>query len=148
MPCSPATLAVLDDMDGDPDLEEGDDLEPSLTSTTNKNFGDGDDRELCGSETELEMGGVGDKTDQRRWGAEAGQEGDGEPDKEPSLGSIATTDQRYWSGGPTGKARHLDREQACEDEGAQCDDEGAPGYEGVPSYGMDQTTPLGWSIVR
>lgn len=155
-------LAVLDELDGDTDLE------PVNGSTVNSDqrhwaAGGGDgEREPAGDnepslggfdpfgstqDMEEEFGGLGDRTDQRRWAQDHGDGGDGAVDDEPSLGSIAETDQRYWTGGPTGKARHLDREQACEDEGAQCDDEGAPGYEGVPSYGIDQTTPLGWSIV-
>lgn len=48
---------------------------------------------------------------------------DGDPDMEPSLGSVGAEivyfDQRKWAQGVTD-----DREVECEDEGAQCDDEG------------------------
>jgi hypothetical protein len=56
-------------------------------------------------------------------------------DLEPSLGSLAG-DQRRWAAGALDE-----REEVCEDEGAQCEDEGGehdgrepcPG-EGVPTY--------------
>lgn len=157
-----AAMALLDELDGDTDLEP---VNGSIANPDQRHWaagGDDGEREPSGDDEpslagfghfqpcddmEEEFGGLGDRTDQRRWALDHGEEGDGAVDDEPALGSIAG-DQRHWSGGPTGKARNLDREQACEGEGAQCDDEGAPGYEGVPSYGMDQTTPLGWSIVR
>lgn len=116
--------------------EPDDDLEPSLAG-----FGSFPGNT---SDLEEEFGGLGDRTDQRRWAADHADEGDGNVDAEPSLGSIAWTDQRHWSGGPTGKAANLDREAACEDEGAQCDDEGARDSGLVPTYGLDQTRPLGW----
>ena len=79
---------------------------------------------------------------------------DDDPDLEPSLGSLGSTystpwaDQRHWAGGLT---RHLDLEDACEDEGAQCDDEGADDTRDLPSVcyisDHDQTQLVGPSAV-
>jgi hypothetical protein len=63
---------------------------------------------------------------------------DGDPELEPSLGSVrggdslsagGSIDQRRWAQGASDE-----REEACEDEGAQCDDEGAISYDCVPEY--------------
>ena len=79
---------------------------------------------------------------------------DDDPDLEPSLGSLGSTystpwaDQRHWAGGPT---RYLDLEDACEDEGAQCDDEGADDARDLPSVSYisdhDQTRLAGPNAV-
>jgi hypothetical protein len=68
---------------------------------------------------------------------------DGEPDREPSLGSTACTsslscpgtwDQSVWAEGERNEC-----EEQCEDEGAQCEDEGAqddrePDVDNEPDY--------------
>jgi hypothetical protein len=78
-------LALLDEIDGDPDLE------PSLGRIP---F---DDVELIDAE------------------------GDGDPDLEPTFAATVAFNQDLAWSGPT---FHDELEEACEDEGAQCDDEG------------------------
>jgi hypothetical protein len=71
---------------------------------------------------------------------------DNREDAEPSLGATeGPTGSRDWT---TGSQTDLEEQceggggdDACEDEGGQCDDEGAPEYEGACEYaddGMDQ----------
>ena len=72
-------VAKMDAMDPDPDLE------PSLGSFNSFLGCDTDDREE--EETDMNLGGVGDRTTQLRWAEEGAEEGDGDPDMEPSLGA-------------------------------------------------------------
>jgi hypothetical protein len=94
-----ALLAQLDQLKGDADHE------PSL----------GAPEAMAGPVVQFNQSdwAAGGDTDER-------EESDG--DQEPSLGAAcpqAWTDQTRWADGP----RH-DFEEQCEDEGAQCDDEG------------------------
>lgn len=124
-------LAVLDLIDGDPDTEPSLGFSEPLPNpraygaldqahiaegATDDREGEHDGRE---PDTDAEDAlGRTEAIDQRRqqFGAD---------DLEPSLGSLHHTDQRAWGD-------HLDRkkwltldgEEQCEDEGAQCDDEG------------------------
>ncbi len=100
-----AADAIVRELDRDtPDA----DLEPSLSTMSGADRSCGDDREADGD----------------RYGAT-------DADKEPSLGSLGGTavsrgSQRRWSGGGAKDLEHEHdgREPGCEDEGAQCDDEG------------------------
>jgi len=49
---------------------------------------------------------------------------DGDPDYEPSLGSVGTSNPHWMPVAVWAQGANDDREQVCEDEGAQCDDEG------------------------
>ena len=97
-------LATLDAEDGDDDAEDGADFEPSLAGFNP--LGNFDDREA-------DDGGV-------------------YADEEPSLGSLGGTatshgSQLGWAGGDTSELEdeHDGTELPCEDEDAQCEDEGS-----------------------
>lgn len=154
-------LAVLDLIDGDPDAE------PSLGFAEPRQnphaYGALD-------QTHIAEGATDDREDEHD-GREPDEDAEdtlgrteaidqsrrqvGADDLEPSLGSLHHTDQRAWGDHQDPrKWSTLDGEEQCEDEGAQCDDEGdisadlpAPDYHpsdqrlisagvfaGVPSY--------------
>ena len=93
-------IAVLDIADGDPDLEETGDREPSLGSY----YGAEPDLELDPSDDEPSLGSFDRMLDQTKWCSSAFVNGvDLEVDRsddEPSLGApIGGGDQRHWAQG-------------------------------------------------
>jgi len=109
-------VAELDRLHGDPNIEEGCDL----------------DEEHDGREPDDEnehILGRSEALDQSRpeFGAD---------DLEPSLGGLQGIDQRRWADDETPWFRHQDLEEQCEDEGGACEDEGAV---------SDDEWSLGWS---
>ena len=122
-------LAALDTEDGDSDLE------PSLAGFGGFP-GSGDDREAdygglnaATSDDEPYQGWTEAASQRGRFRAEYRQD-----DDEPSLGSVTAADswndQRWWAAG----GDQDEREAVSEDEGAQCEDEGEPAHEAVPTY--------------
>ena len=128
-----AAIARLDEIEPDPDLEPDDDGEPQLGAPEARaGSWNGlypvaftDDREA--DDSDLEDGGddepaLASTVMQDRFNRHTMQDNDLEKDdadSEPSLASRSVTDQRGWTIGSND-----DLEEACEDEGAQCDDEG------------------------
>ena len=121
-------IDLLDKFGPEPDLEEGADLENDTAddepllgapnyqagSWNGISFHDDDDEEPDLGWTELEA-----RFGRYRAGGDTGYE--------PSLGSNNSINQLKWSKGSTDdlEEEHDGREDCCEDEGAQCDDEGA-----------------------
>ena len=124
-------IGLLDQLDEDPDLEDNADLEPStgdeepLHGALEQRTGawGGLDHSIpdCFEGEELELGWT---EMEARFGRYHGAFSDA---YEPSLGSTAAINQIHWSKGSTDDSEdeHDGREDCCEDEGAQCDDEGA-----------------------
>ncbi len=119
-------IAYLDALDGDPDLEETGDLEPSLGPG-----GDGSDREGDTSDDEPSLGSFDRMVNQER-SYQQRSTGCGDYDRE-----LDRSD--YEDGGDT--------EPVCEDEGAQCDDDEDADREpalGAPEIGADRSQEA-WS---
>ena len=118
-----AAIARLDEIDPDPDLENGTDGEP-----------DNDGEPLLGA-PEARTGSwsglfLEAYSDEDRELDCADDEDNG--DAEPSLGSLdRIADQTAWAGGG-----RCDLEEQCEDEGAQCDDEGVIDNEDWKDFGL------------
>lgn len=127
-------IAILDEISPDPDLEDNGDGEPdedgeplygwtgmegSYGRYSPEYNGQGaDELELDDADDEPDLGSL-DHMNQTRWSKGK--------DAEPSLGSLDFPfDQTKWSKGGTKdfEDEHDGREPCCEDEGAQCDDEG------------------------
>lgn len=127
-------IALLDELQGEPDLEPvlgALELSPHFTTQA---FREG--------------------LDQRRW-ADTGDVDEREPtdDDEPSLGSLDSCGSTFpkvdrWAGGGSsdledehdGREPEDDSEPQCEDEGAQCEDEGAD----IGDYEPDDHHLCGW----
>ncbi len=139
-------IGALDFFDPDPDLEnEGNDEdngdgEPSLgsldaNSQSRWSMGTSEDYDLDeaddedGGDGEPSLGSLSANIDQDLWGrfcTSADYEQD-DADKEPSLGSLNNFDwQTMWGASDNNDCEdeHDGAEPCCEDEGAQCDDEG------------------------
>ena len=121
-----AAISRLDEMESDPDLEEGGDDEPILGAPEARTGSwsglypeaSADERELDTADDEPELGSL-EHMNQRGWA--------GGGDGEPSLGSLASFTQCAWGNSSTRdfEDEHDGAEPCCEDEGAQCEDEGA-----------------------
>ncbi len=64
---------------------------------------------------------------------------DGDPDFEPSLGSVGASNPHWMPGAPWAQGANDDREEVSEDEGAQCDDEGFDSDSELNADDMDNT---------
>lgn len=121
-----AAIARLDEIDGDPDIEDGADDEPDLGRPEGMRQSAGyagRDGEwslgswsICVDQEFWGMGSVGDVEDEHD-GAEPDCDAEPDEDGEPSLGSNEDLNQNRWSMG--GFAGVHDIEEACEDEGFQ-----------------------------
>ncbi len=118
-------IDILDQLDPDPDLEDGGDGEPSIGAPEAQAGSwrglwpeDNDDREADDADAEPELGSL-EIINQCSWSK--GEDG------EPSLGSLNRFRQLCWSHGNNQELEdeHDGCEPCCEDEGAQCEDEGA-----------------------
>jgi len=110
-------IGVLDFLDTDPDLEDGADAEPDQDGEPSLGSLDAQSQSRW-------SGGISSTEDYEQ--DEADDEDGG--DREPSLGSLsANIHQDLWGRfgfGQDLEDDHDGREPCCEDEGAQCDDEG------------------------
>jgi hypothetical protein len=132
-------IDLLDRLDANPDLEDGADIENDQADDEpyhgapeqqagswggiNPSIGgdDGEEVELGWTELEARFGRY------RAWSDNG---------YEPSLGSNGAINQLKWSKGTTDdrEDEHDGREDCCEDEGAQCDDEGEIHGDAEPDY--------------
>ena len=117
-----AAIARLDDVDGDTDLEPDFDGEPSL----------GAPEAQGGSWSGLSLEAYCDD-----------READ-DADDEPSLGSLDRMPQTKWSAGGAGdlEDEHDGAEPCCEDEGAQCEDEGSYNCASGHPFGTGDCSPI------
>ena len=131
-------IGLLDTLDPDPDLEDGGDGEPILGAPEHQAgswrglslVAYQDDREADDGDDEPELGSL-ERVKQTSWALG----GDGEP----TCGWTEAEAQFGRYGVPSDE-----REPCCEDEGSQCDDEGA--YEGDFSDAEDECRS-GWGSV-
>lgn len=101
-------IEALDRLDGEPDLEEGGDLEPNLGALERH-----PNLYSCGPGLYGQGG----------WAVSASSDLEADDEVEPNLGAPEQVDQTRWS--DSARMTEQDLEEQCEDEGGACEDEGA-----------------------